>query len=337
VPPDFSHVAAPGLIGLGTSEGSVVYNKLDSTEGNTVLDNIFLQNTATLNFITFALSHLNDSMETWTGDFTIGETITESNFSAVTNQPKLPVTVLSGSNTGNQHFQMLLDADGFIGPDGVVIDTGFSAPQVPRRVCTAEHINVPDSSSGQVWIVPCTQEVNITLKFGGITYPVNPIDTAIDPTIRGLPTQTTASGSNACIGLFQPVSFDVGSDPTYDVIFGMAFLRNVYTLINFGDFIVGSTSKAYPCIQLLSLTDPAQAHAEFVKVRLGGVDTTTSILTSNGKINTKNTSTSPGLSKKTYITIAAALLLSVIIGSMFRSTRASRGGVYRPSIWPPLR
>jgi hypothetical protein len=358
VTPDSSHPVGQGLIGLGPSEGSVVYAAFDAKEGNTVLDNIFLQNTATPNFITFALSRLGDSTETFTGDFTVGETLTDSNFSAVTNQPKLPVTVVPGSDSGNQHFQMLLDADGFIGPDGqpiavtsvvsgtsnkkqltVVVDTGFSLPQVPSSVAEAiygkfqdaELIN--DASLGQVWIVPCTQEVNITLKFGGIAYPVNPLDAAIDPKTFGLAAQTTSSGANACLGLFQPVSFDTGSNPTYDVIFGMAFLRNVYTLINFGDFIAGSTSKADPYIQFLSLTDPAQAHSEFVNVRLGGVDTTTSVLTSSNGNNNNNT-TSSGLSKKTYYIIAAAvagaLLLLVIVGFMLRSRRRSQAGAYRP-------
>jgi hypothetical protein len=74
---------------------------------------------------------------------------------------------------------------------------------------------------------------------------------------------------------FQPVSFDTGKNPTYDIIFGMAFrkrfppsgpvvrfsscvVRNVYTLINFGDFIADSTNKADPYIQFLSITDPAE-------------------------------------------------------------------------------
>ncbi|EJD00446.1 uncharacterized protein FOMMEDRAFT_63163, partial [Fomitiporia mediterranea MF3/22] len=58
-----------------------------------------------------------------------------------------------------------------------------------------------------------------------------------------------------------------------DGILGMAFLRNTYLLINFGDFIDGSNSSvADPYIQLLSMTDPTAAHADFVSVRLGGVD-----------------------------------------------------------------
>jgi hypothetical protein len=96
-----------------------------------------------------------DPTDFFTGDFTVGEILT--NFTDVSTQPKLPVTNVAISNQGNQHFQVLLDANGFIGPDGnaipvtsevsstsnrkqatVVVDTGFSLPQVPRQVCTCQ-------------------------------------------------------------------------------------------------------------------------------------------------------------------------------------------------------
>lgn len=52
-------------------------------------------------------------------------------------------------------------------------------------------------------------------------------------------------------------------------------VRNAYTLLNWGDFVdESSAARGSPFIQLLPLTDPVQAHQEFVKARLGGVDTT---------------------------------------------------------------
>ena len=53
-------------------------------------------------------------------------------------------------------------------------------------------------------------------------------------------------------------------------------VRNAYMLINYGDFVDGSSSKtADPFIQLLPLTtDRAEAHSDFVRVRLRGVDNT---------------------------------------------------------------
>jgi hypothetical protein len=90
-----------------------------------------------------------DSTETWTGDFTVGETLTESHFSAVTNQPKLPVTVLPGSDAGNQHFQMLLDADGFIGPDGqpIAVTSAVSGTKKAPIHCRRRHWVLPTPSS----------------------------------------------------------------------------------------------------------------------------------------------------------------------------------------------
>jgi hypothetical protein len=78
------------------------------------------------------------------------------------------------------------------------------------------------------------------------------------------------------------------------MILGMAFLRNTYTLIDFGDFVdANATEKTPPFIQLLAvsptshspalftpsdtdnqLTDDTDAHNDFVKARLDGVDTT---------------------------------------------------------------
>ncbi|KAJ7704726.1 aspartic peptidase domain-containing protein [Mycena olivaceomarginata] len=352
VPPDDAHPAGQGLIGLGPSVGSVIYDEFDAAdEGNTVLDSIFIQNTATPNFITFALGRLNGQLHKPRGEIL-------TNFTDVSNQPKLPVTTVSLSNQGNQHFQVLLDANGFIGPDGnaipvtsevsstsnrkqatVVVDTGFSLPQVPSSVAKAiygsfkdaELIN--DPSIGQIWILPCTQEVNITLKFGGKAYPVHPLDAAVDPLTFGLDARQTSSGKKACLGLFQPVSFDTGKNPTYDIIFGMAFLRNVYTLINFGDFIADSTNKADPYIQFLSITDPAEAHSDFVKVRLNGTDDQPSVLSHNGSTDNNNDSSSSP-SKKTYIIIGAAVLGAIVlllIGAfIFKRSRSKQRGVYRP-------
>ncbi|KAJ7791231.1 aspartic peptidase domain-containing protein [Mycena olivaceomarginata] len=321
VPPDDAHPAGQGLIGLGPSVGSVIYDEFDAAdEGNTVLDSIFIQNTATPNFITFALGRLNDPTDFFTGDFTVGEILT--NFTDVSNQP-------NSRSTSNRKQAT------------VVVDTGFSLPQVPRQVSVAKAIYgsfkdaelINDPSIGQIWILPCTQEVNITLKFGGKAYPVHPLDAAVDPLTFGLDARQTSSGKKACLGLFQPVSFDTGKNPTYDIIFGMAFLRNVYTLINFGDFIADSTNKADPYIQFLSITDPAEAHSDFVKVRLNGTDDQPSVLSHNGSTDNNNDSSSSP-SKKTYIIIGAAVLGAIVlllIGAfIFKRSRSKQRGVYRP-------
>lgn len=48
-------------------------------------------------------------------------------------------------------------------------------------------------------------------------------------------------------------------------------VRNVYLLVDYGDFVDGSMNTiADPYVQLLSITDPTAAHADFVNVRLNG-------------------------------------------------------------------
>lgn len=47
-------------------------------------------------------------------------------------------------------------------------------------------------------------------------------------------------------------------------------MRNIYTLINFGDLVQGGSSSSNPYIQLLSLTDETAAVNDFIKVRLNG-------------------------------------------------------------------
>jgi hypothetical protein len=82
---------------------------------------------------------------------TISEILPE--FQNITSQPNVSVSVLQSKISADQHFSILLDSDGIIGPDGnaikttsnasyapthdnsqlqVVFDTGFSLPQLPE-------------------------------------------------------------------------------------------------------------------------------------------------------------------------------------------------------------
>ncbi|KAJ7636236.1 aspartic peptidase domain-containing protein [Roridomyces roridus] len=372
VSPDADHSPGEGLIGLGPGSGSVILQTLLSNEAFTVLDNIFNQDTSTGNYITFLLERLNDPTDVFPGQLTVGEVLTD--FAAITSQPQLPMTTVSMSEAPNQHFQILLDEDGFIGPDGkaipitsrvstsknkaqatVIVDSGFSFPQIPASIAQAIYSQFGSdaelttiSGQGDFWIVACDREVNITLKFGGQLYPVHPLDTTMsDEALGGDDTDPTLlkSGKVACLGPFQPFSFDAGPDPTYDIIFGMAFLRNVYVLINFGDFVAGSNSKADPYIQLLSITDLAQAHTDFVNERLNGTDTTVSLYGPSGALElvaTQNKNgTTGGTSRQTQIMIGLGVLDGVILLGLIVAIFACRKGriaaspmAYRPLSLP---
>ncbi|KAG5638676.1 hypothetical protein H0H81_011056 [Sphagnurus paluster] len=169
--------------------------------GTSLLERIFLQNRTTSNYITVLLGRSDDPTDFYSGSLTISEVL--EGFEGVLNQPKLPIVNVEDQQINNQHFQVLLDQNGIIGPDGKAIS----------------------------------------------------ITTGVKPT-------------------FQPFSYDRGLSPNYDMVLGMAFLRNTYTLINYGDFIAGSNQTSNPYIQFLATTDPKEAHTDFVTVRLNGIDTT---------------------------------------------------------------
>lgn len=44
----------------------------------------------------------------------------------------------------------------------------------------------------------------------------------------------------------------------FDLCLNRVTVRNVYTLMDYGDFVLGTTEKDDPYIQFLSLTDPAE-------------------------------------------------------------------------------
>lgn len=121
---------------------------------------------------------------------------------SIQNKPKLPVTISQRGTS--QHFTTLLDADGWIGPDGkplevrtqvdgiknrkqlvAVIDTGFSLSQVPGYIADAIYSRYDGANFtnitrfGEVWTVPCDKEVLMTLKFGGESYPIHPLDATL--------------------------------------------------------------------------------------------------------------------------------------------------------------
>ena len=142
----------PGILGLGPNGGSSIHASLNNQpQGDTVLDGIFRQNVSTPNILTVLLGRSDDPAEMYPGDITVGEIL--QGLENITNQPRVPVTALPAPDAANQHWQVLLDEDGIIGPNGqpiqvqssvnstqnrnqltAMFDTGFSFPQVPQCV-----------------------------------------------------------------------------------------------------------------------------------------------------------------------------------------------------------
>ncbi|KAL6308357.1 acid protease [Sparassis latifolia] len=333
-----------GRIGLGPTSGSQVLSGVGNSSGDPALERIFQQNTSTSNYLSFVLGRVGNPGEDVTGQLTIGETLPE--YSNVTSQPKLDVSILSSDNSPNQHWQTLLDANGIIGPTGrsvnvetavsgtsnknqltVVFDTGYSLPQVPAAVAEAFYSSVPNSKLvnepqyGTIWQMPCDYEVNVTFKFGGLGYPVNPVDTVMDLNA------TDSSGNKICYGAFQPISSSAQSS-TYDMIFGTAFLRNVYVLVNFGDYVDGDTSnRAAPYLQLISTSnDTAQIHQDFVSLRGAAAWTPTYNGTQSSSSNSNTSSVTSWVKSHLGLVIGLSagvglILLGIILACCTRGRR----------------
>ena len=141
-------------MGLGPNSGSRIYASLNNQpQGESVLDRTFRRylNPPSWHFLTVLLGRSNDPAELYLGDITVGEVL--QGLESITNQPRVPVTILQTLDSEYQHWQVLLDEDGIIGPDGqpilgktgvqstsnpnqltAIFDTGFSFPQVPSCV-----------------------------------------------------------------------------------------------------------------------------------------------------------------------------------------------------------
>ncbi|KAI4520714.1 acid protease [Schizophyllum commune Loenen D] len=283
-----------GLLGIGPNEGSSIMDELDPDDddhsADTTLARIFAENSTENNYITFLLDRKNSPSTPFTGQLTIGELVPM--FNNITDMPKIDVETVHKLLEEEQHWQALTDKDnGIIGPDGNVIkydsivpkapdgqlvavfDSGFTFSQVPREVSDAIYGRVKNAvydSNSEYWTIPCGQELNITFNFGGYKYPVHPLDTVDDN--FGI---KNAAGERVCIGSFQPITTAFSLLGNYDMIMGMSFLRNVYTLMDFGDWVpTSSNDRGHPFMQLLSVTDPDSAHQDFVTKRLDGTDTT---------------------------------------------------------------
>ncbi|KAI0374041.1 acid protease [Pilatotrama ljubarskyi] len=274
------HPDGQGILGLGPSRLSSILGTMGGPAGDPPLDRLFRQTTSLPTYISILLGRSNDPDSIIPGQLTIGEVLTE--YDDIKASPQLPIERIDW----DQHWMVALDKSGIIGPDGqpitasvnrqlkVIFDSGYTLPQVPKSVADAIYSRVPgakyvniSATATPVWTLPCNVELNITFKFGGVSYPVHPLDTVMDD-LQG---PLDDKGKPTCVGAFQPMS----ANAPYDIVLGMAFLRNAYILMSFGDFVDGALTKVGdPFVQLRSLTDPAEAHEDFVQQRLGGIDTT---------------------------------------------------------------
>lgn len=253
-----------GLLGVGPPSLSAIKQQLATTtfDGDTVLENIFQANTSEQQFITFQLSRSLTTGNTDGGVFTIGEV--NSTLSTVSSEPKLNViskdrwvVLMDGIIVNGQNFSGQSSFSGVAGQTSgqtlANLDTGTSLAQIPQAYVDAIYSTIPGAqfvASQGVYLVPCNANINVSFVFGGVEYPIHPIDTV-----------TATLDTNNDVACFSGFPSSGGTDTDEDLLLGDTFLRNVYSLFDFGSFITGNTNT--PFIQLLSTTNKDQAFAEF--------------------------------------------------------------------------
>lgn len=187
-----------GLMGIGFDAESIIRGKVGDAAGDTPLTRIFQQNQTTQNFVSFQLDRAKDPTDTVTGQITISELI--SGYESIASQPKLYLKD-AFMDSSNQHWAIITDNNGVIGPDGTpisvesivphvsggkmvaVLDSGFTFSQVPRTMSDAIYGRVQGASystTDGIWYVPCTQYLNMSFVFGGVTFPIHPLDIVSD-------------------------------------------------------------------------------------------------------------------------------------------------------------
>lgn len=114
---------------------------------------------------------------------------------------------------------------------------------------------------------------------------------------------------------------------------GEPAVRNAYLLVNFGDFVDGNTTaKAPGYTQLLAMTDPATAHAEFVKVRQSGQTLSSTSTLAAGDVSASSVGQKVKMTAKKIamiVGIAVGVLLLVLLGCCCLCCKGRGGGRYR--------
>ncbi|KAJ7322878.1 aspartic peptidase domain-containing protein [Mycena albidolilacea] len=278
-----------GLWGLGfNTPGSSGVNDAvqeafgsTATWGQSVLANIFAANPTGDDYIGISLSRGGDTGGTADASLTISEY--DSDYQAVANSPKIPqnpvnsgawTVTLDGLSIGGKKISWpstMKEAPA--GKNIVHLDTGTTNIMMPAAQVAAIYSAIPGavlspdsyipqtkfSTTYDVWVVPCNATPQVVASFGGQDFPIHPLD------VTDMQVVTSPDGLRnftVCIGTFTDVGTIV--DGASDALFGDSFMRNAYSVFNFG---TGGTTKGTPFVQLLSQTDATKAGADLTTVR----------------------------------------------------------------------
>ncbi|TDL16305.1 acid protease [Rickenella mellea] len=244
-------MAAPALSGVANTVG-----------GAPLMQTIFASNPGQQNFTTFQFSRSEATGTTDGGIFSINEI--NPNFTGVTNSPKLNgisnfwwITFLDGIKVNG----VLVNGDSVYSEAGqtanqtlALFDTSSSTSKLPPSYQAAIYAHVKGSvfnSTTGYYTVPCNTNIELSFIFGGVEYPVHPIDTVL--------AEDNGKGGITCVSGF----YQGPHAANEDFVLGANFLRNTYALFNYGESAWGADPPFAPYIQLMSTTDAKTASSEF--------------------------------------------------------------------------
>ncbi|KAH0826718.1 aspartic peptidase domain-containing protein [Lanmaoa asiatica] len=283
---------AEGILGLGLDGLSALERTTKNTSTQSVMANMFAQRPSAPHLIGLALERSDDGEDTAGGFLTIGEY--DPQFSNVTYTPKNPVTPTSTSRwtiamdamtVHGQHYALKSIVQGTKKGQAIaLIDSGTSLAYIPSdavdeiygQFSGSVHVKTSDQDA---WFVPCLGQVNLSFTFAcvfcsfllsyddpnvgrtgrNVAYPINPMELSSPVRVTDQNDQYTV-----CINAFRPPLDKKERD--FDFLLGDIFMRNVYSVFNFGN-VSTTTHNAKEArnatIQLLSRTNRDQVYADF--------------------------------------------------------------------------
>ncbi|KDQ17319.1 hypothetical protein BOTBODRAFT_172365 [Botryobasidium botryosum FD-172 SS1] len=266
-----------GILGLGSNTLSNIYlamqKKYGDNRGQSVLSNIFSANASEPNHFAIFLDRMGDLDNSAHGTFSLGTY--NPSYSAVQNQPELPLAVPDASS--GARWSTVIDAVELSGKNvtlgkstvsGVqsgkavaLFDTGATLMYIPKDMADTWFKSIPDIvyvSTQDVYFVPCNAELEVAIWIKGNRYPIHPLDIT-KPVAAPL---FSFPNSTYCMMQILPMDTSI-SDGAFDLWLGEVFLRNAYSVFDFGDTDPSTNKTGVPYMKFLSITDENAATGDF--------------------------------------------------------------------------
>ncbi|KAJ7110704.1 aspartic peptidase domain-containing protein, partial [Mycena crocata] len=244
------------------------------TVGQPFLFNIFDAHATETNFIAISLSRTDDLEGSAEASFTIMEL--DETYAVV--KETTPVPLFPANSPA---WSILVDA---ITVDGVnvplvstvpnapsgkfvaAIDSGTTLATLPPDILYALYSQIPGATvtidDDQIkFVIPCNTTSVVTVVIGGRPFPIHPLDLSELDEIDDR--NATGVFGSICVGLIQAAE----PNENLDALFGDIFMRNFYSVFNFGNVQATSPDDS-ASMHFLSLTDPHAAAADVLNVRM---------------------------------------------------------------------